>query len=341
MKLLIPLLLLSFHLSAADTTFFKADHPYIQYTGRIDFTDPAAPRFWQPGVYIKLKFKGSHCTILMDDEAHNYLAVQVDNLPAKRFQISGKHNMINITDHLDNGDHVLTICKNTEAGIGYLQFIGVKCQALLPLPAKPVRKIEFIGNSVTCGSGADQSSFPCGQGQWFDQHNAWMSYGPITARALKAQWQLASVSGIGLIQSCCGMPFTMPQVYDKINMRADSIQWDFSKYQPDVVAVCLGENDGIQDSVIFCNAYKQFINTIKQHYPKVTIICLSSAMADEQFKPVLERYITAIIKNNKNVYHYFFTKQYGHGCGGHPDLQDHKEIATGLTNYIKKIKKWG
>jgi hypothetical protein len=63
-------------------------------------------------------------------------------------------------------------------------------------------------------------------------------------------------------------------------------------------------------------------------------------MADQQLKPVLERYITAIIKNNKNVYHYFFAKQYGHGCGGHPDLQEHKQMAAELTNYIKKLKKW-
>jgi lysophospholipase L1-like esterase len=340
MKLLLPLLLLSFHLSAADTTFFKADNPLIQYTGRIDFTDPAAPRFWQPGVYIQLKFKGSHCTILMDDEAHNYLAIQVDNLPAKRFQTTGKHNLIKLTDKLDNGAHTLTICKNTEAGIGYLQFMGVQCEALLPLKTKPVRKIEFIGNSITCGTGSDESLYPCGQGQWYDQHNAWMSYGPVTARALHAQWQLASVSGIGLIHSCCNMPFAMPQVYDKINMRGDSLKWDF-KYQPDVVAVCLGENDGIQDSVVFCTAYKQFINTIKQHYPKATIICLSSPMADKELNPVLRRNILAVVKNNKNVYHYFFSKQYGHGCGGHPDLKEHTLMAAELTNYIRKIKKWG
>ena len=30
--------------------FFAADHPMIQYTGRIDFTNPKLPRFWQPGV---------------------------------------------------------------------------------------------------------------------------------------------------------------------------------------------------------------------------------------------------------------------------------------------------
>ena len=36
--------------------FFGADHPEIQYTGRIDFTNPKMPRFWTAGVYIKAKF---------------------------------------------------------------------------------------------------------------------------------------------------------------------------------------------------------------------------------------------------------------------------------------------
>ena len=29
-------------------SFFAADHPNIQYTGRIDFSNPKLPRFWQP-----------------------------------------------------------------------------------------------------------------------------------------------------------------------------------------------------------------------------------------------------------------------------------------------------
>jgi lysophospholipase L1-like esterase len=47
----------------------------------------------------------------------------------------------------------------------------------------------------------------------------------------------------------------MPQVFDKVNMRIDSIPWDFKQYTPDVVTITLGQNDGIQDSVAFCSDY--------------------------------------------------------------------------------------
>ena len=135
-----------------------------------------------------------------------------------RLQTKGRINEI-IVEGLSEDNHTITICKNTEAGIGYLEFAGINCKKLLELPVKPVRKIEFIGNSITCGTGMDLSEIPCGKGQWYDQHNAYMSYGPLTSRALYAQWVLSSVSGIGLIHSCCNMNITMPQVFDKINMR--------------------------------------------------------------------------------------------------------------------------
>src|SRR3569833_1124563 len=100
-----------------------------------------------------------------------------------------------------------------------------------------------------------------------------MSYGPLTARALNAQWQLSAYSGIGLVHSCCDMKYVMPQVFDKVNMAADSIAWDFSKYIPDVVTITLGQNDGKQDSTLFCGEYVKFIKTVHSKYPKAHIIC--------------------------------------------------------------------
>src|SRR5688572_4036473 len=71
--------------------FFPATHAALQYTGRIDFGNKSAPRFWQPGVYITTKFKGSECEILLKDEilwgkSHNYISVVVDNGAPMRIQ---------------------------------------------------------------------------------------------------------------------------------------------------------------------------------------------------------------------------------------------------------------
>ena len=331
--------------------FFPASDKNIQYTGRIQFSAsklPAAPpRFWQPGVYFTARFKGTRCEVILNDQVlwgknHNYLEVVVDG-KARRLQTKAAHDTV-VVDGLSAGVHSLLVCKNTEANIGYLELVGIRCKQLVkPLP-RPLRKIEFIGNSITCGAGADQSEIPCGKGVWQDQHNAYLSYGPTVARALNAQWSLSSVSGIGLIHSCCNLEIEMPQVFDKIDMRDDSLVWNFSKYQPDVVTACLGQNDGVQDSTAFCHAYVEFVQRLRNYYPSAQIILLTSPMADATLTAALKKYLTAVKtelnKRDGNVDTYFFSKQYHNGCDSHPDLNEHEQIAEELRIFIRKKMKW-
>jgi lysophospholipase L1-like esterase len=329
---------------------FKADNTHIQYVGRIDFSNPQMPRIWAPGVYITARFKGSKCEILINDEDggnnHNYLEIIIDGKNPYRVELTDKTNTIKVPDTLSNTEHTVIICKDTESNIGYIDFAGLRCEKLLPLPPKSKRKIEYFGDSITSGTGMDLSVIPCGKGQWYDQHNAYMSYGALTSRNLDAQWQLTALAGVGLVHSCCNMNVLMPQIYDKVFLRGDTIAWDFNRYQPDVVTICLGQNDGPkQDSTIFCRAYINFIKAIRQHYPKADIICLSSPMGDNTLTPVLKRYLTGITEHmnaagDKKVFKYFFSKQFHNGCGGHPDLDEHKLIAGELTTYIKQLKGW-
>lgn len=336
-------------LSQNELRLFTADNPLYQYVGRIDFSNKKLPRYWSPGVYITAKFKGSECELLVNDQElwgknHNYIEIRIDDQKPFKIQTMQKENVIRIATGLSAGEHVVVICKNTESNIGYLEFAGLRCEKLLPLPPKPVRKIECFGNSITCGTGADQTDIPCGKGVWQDQHNAYLSYGPLVARSLHAQWILSAVSGIGLMHSCCNLDILMPQVFDKIEMPGDSIPWNFNNYQPDVVTVCLGQNDGVQDSTIFCNTYISFIKTLRGHYPRAQIILLTSPMGDATLTAVLKRYLTGIKnevrKKDKKVDTYFYSKQYAHGCDYHPDLQEHQQIAVELGTFIKKKMKW-
>jgi carbohydrate esterase-like protein/GDSL-like lipase/acylhydrolase family protein len=351
---LVVIQLVSVLLAGQQIHFFKPSHPYFQYTGRIDFSDPDKPKFWSSGVYIVAKFKGKDCKIILNDEVlygsyHNYIEVIVDHEKPIRLKTKGITDTIDVElvlgKKLSDKSHSLLICKNTEDGIGYLEFIGLRCQKLLPSPAKPARKIECIGNSITCGMSSDVSEIPCGKGEWFDQHNAYMSYGMITARALKAQVHLTSVSGIGLIRSCCNLTITMPSVFDNMDLRNGSKKWDIRNYQPDVVTVCLGQNDGVQDSTKFCSAYCEFIERLRKDYPHAKIICLTSPMADEMLTDVLRKYLTSIVtfENNtgdKNVYTYFFSKRYHNGCGDHPDISEHQLISNELIPFVKKVTGW-
>jgi hypothetical protein len=332
--------------SPVETTksFYSAADSQIQYVGRIQKTNPALPRFWMPGVYLKAKFEGKILSFFLNDEVlygnvHNYVEIIVDN---KLFRLQTKYATNKfIVSGLKKGTHTITICKDTESGNGYLEFAGIVCKKLLPLPPKPELKMEFIGNSITCGFGADASQIICEKGQWYDQHNAYMSYGPLTARALKAQWQISAVSGIGMIHSCCDMKILMPKVFDKINMSGDSLSWNFDEYIPELVTICLGQNDGIQDSITFCNAYIDFVKTVRSKYADAKIILLTSPMADAKLRAALKNYLSSIIvyfnnKGDKNMNEYVFEKSYNSGCFGHPDLKEQQEISDLLLQFIKE-----
>jgi len=328
--------------------FHKGNDPLIRVTGRTQVIG-SRMRMWQPGTYLEAAFRGISCEIYLDDEvlwgtSHNYIEVIVDHAPPVRLQTRYSHNTVAI-DGLGNTRHVITLCKNTEAGIGYLDLAGMTCRQLVALPQPPGRRIECIGNSITCGAGMDLAAIPCGKGQWYDQHNAYMSYGARTARSLHAQWMLSSVSGIGLVHSCCKMSITMPAVFDKTDMRDDSIPWDFNRFVPDVVTICLGQNDGVQDSTVFCSAYVNFVRQIRSRYPEAHIICLNSPMADPPLDAVLRKYIGSVVaylngSGDRGVYAYYFSKQFHSGCGGHPDLEEHAQIARELTQFVAKNEHW-
>jgi hypothetical protein len=335
--------------SSKEMNFFAADHPAIQYTGRIDFSDPLLPRFWQPGVYFAIQFTGPSCEVIVKDEVlwgknHNYLEVVVDGV-AKRIQTRSAQDTILVASGLAEGAHSLLVVKNTEANIGYLELVGIRCNSLLePLP-KPERKMEFIGNSITCGTGSDMAGVPCGKGEWHDQHNAYMSYASLTARALQAQYHLSAVSGIGLMRSCCNMDIIMPAVFDKVSMRNNEIVWDFNRYQPAVVSICLGQNDGVQDSALFCDNYIAFIRQLRSHYPDAVFVCLTSPMGDSALTAFMKKTLSTVVERVKStgdqkIAAYFFSRSYTSGCDYHPDLNEQQLIAEELTGFIKQLMKW-
>ncbi|RZK43986.1 MAG: acetyl xylan esterase [Pedobacter sp.] len=356
MKNALLLLFLFFYITpslyASNKQFYPANDSKIQYVGRVDFSNPLKPRMWASGSYVIAKFTGSSLTLNINDEViygsvHNYIEVKIDDKPSYRLQLKTKENKIEIAKDLKEGEHTVVICKNTEFENGYIEIVGFTCEQLLTPPALKSRKIEFIGDSITCGFGSDESQIKCGdkKTQWYDQHNAYSAYGPITARSLDAQYHLSSVSGIGLMRSCCDKKTIMPQVFDKINMAKNEIQWDFNRYQPDVVTVCLGQNDGVQDSTLFCDAYVKFAKTLRSYYPKAKLVFLTSPMADETLKTALVNYLAAVkAELNKqgedNIGTYIFSKQSKNGCGSHPSLAEQQQIATELTAYLKKTMNW-
>jgi hypothetical protein len=65
-------------------------------------------------------------------------------------------------------------------------------------------------------------------------------------------------------------------------------------------------------------------------------------MGDAGLTAVLIRYIDAVVAaaGDARVSDFFFTKQWTHGCAGHPDLREDQKIAGELINYLRGLMSW-
>ena len=332
------------------TTIISASDGRIRYTGRVDVSHPAAPRLYGAGASVSARFQGTECEALIGDENRwnknrNYLAIVVDDGKPVRVQTGGKLSVIPVAKNLSPGAHTVTIYKDTEAAIGYIEVVGFRCAGLAALPPAPRRKLQFFGDSITSGAESDTSVVPCKQGEWYDRHNAYASYGMATGRLLNAQTHLQSRSGIGLMHSCCDMKQVMPDVWNTLDTETPTLKWDAKRYQPDAVMVCLGQNDGEQEPKAFDAAYVAFLQTLRTAYPKSQIVCLSSPMASASLRTYQEASLGRVVAARKNagdnkVSSHVFSRSYNGGCGGHPDVAEHQKIAEELSGYLKTTMKW-
>src|SRR5947207_14511557 len=67
-QLIVLVLYAQLHTKDMRIKLYRANHPYFQYIGRIDFSDPAKPKFWSSGVYIRTSFRRNYCQVILNDE---------------------------------------------------------------------------------------------------------------------------------------------------------------------------------------------------------------------------------------------------------------------------------
>jgi lysophospholipase L1-like esterase len=344
--------------AATPLPLITADNSNIKYVGRIDFKTLTAPRWANPGIYCKAIFTGTFCDIDIKDEwGQNYIAVIIDDKAPVRFLMTSAKKTYRVASGLSSGQHTILICKDTEAGVSGITFYGFRCEKLSAITDFPTRKMECYGNSITCGAkmlfGAPCDLVNKGT-NWQGANSAYLSYGAVTARALNAQWVITAVSGIGLIQSCCNMTNKMPDTYDRFDLNNAAVKWDFTKYIPDIVTICLGQNDGstIVASQAFKDKYVEFINTLRGKYPDASIFCVTSPMADSSgsstclFK-VMQKSLTNIVDSvNKagdaKVYWVKLPHDQNNGCTsqGHPSEAEHLKTAGVLEIAIRSKMGW-
>lgn len=349
---------------------YLPNDPKIRYSGRIDFSRPQAPTYSAVGAYITARFRGDSILAAISDEflygRRNYYEVVIDGEVVQKLAPEPGTDRYMLAEDLEPGEHTLVLAKRTEASIGRATFRGFEVTGELLEPPPPMeRRIEFIGDSITAGAGNEvaASSPLCAEDHWGEPNDNYLSYGPVAARALGAEYHVTAVSGIGLTVNYSQMydARTMAEVYELLYLEdEDSPEYDRSKFTPDVVVVALGTNDfSPGDSerpplevAPYIDAYVEFVERLRGYYPEAHIFCLSSPMLgdgwpDETYTSAssLKETIAAVEAHfqdagDERVHAFEVTKLSGQGCGTHPNVAQHALLGEELAEEIAATVGW-
>lgn len=348
-------------------SFISPTDSHIQYTGRISFTNPERPAFNFPGIQIIAAFEGTSLRMMAKPNS-GYFMAQIDKAEPFKVAFRGERDsVVTLATALADGVHTVKLMYVIEGYEFYPEFWGFildKGRKLADAPALPSRKIEFIGNSITCGYGNEGLK----KEEHFDYatENHYYSYASITARNLDAQHWVVARSGIGAYRNYgdvkTGSPRScMPVQYEytgyatdlKLRQEASFLRekWDFSLYQPDVVCINLGTNDlstNNYDLKLLKQGYKKLLKLVREHNPKAKIVFLSGSMLYnqelQQAKQLLDEVTAEAKKAGDNEVYRFDMSPISHekfyGNDWHPNVYQDEKMAGELTAYLRSLMNW-
>lgn len=227
-----------------------------------------------------------------------------DEEQVKRIELCNKEELFTVFESTSEQEVSIKLMKYSEAAFSKLGFKAISLEGeLLPPPMRKPRRIEFIGDSITCGYGVEGGF----NSDLFTtkEENPMRAYACQTARLLDAEFQLVSWSGIGIITNyvdeTVNEPFPdrwlMPDLYEYADGELErSLQkstyeiWDNKSYSPDLVVIYLGTNDASytrgrkERQEYFASEYQKFLDQVRMKNKESYILCVLGSMNQELCK---------------------------------------------------------
>lgn len=353
---------------------YPADICHVKYLGRTLFQDDL---LWLAlsGSGIEFTFCGKYLELLLqgDDGASASgpgteidkarIAVLIDGIRVVDELLTVPEKSCKLIESTASGTYHIRILKLSEAPmaiVGIKALITDEGGILMPAPPQE-RRLEFIGDSITCGYGVDDSNLE----HTFSTatEDVTKAYAYLTARALHADYSMVSYSGHGIISGYTETddkkiselvpPYYAMTGFSRGTYKQQAIiekNWDFTAFIPDLIVINLGTNDDsyCQDNISrqeeFASAYQAFLKQVRFHNPNAVLLCTYGIM-NERLYPYIEKAVAAYQSDTKddNIHTMQFELQTdadGYVVDYHPSLKTHNKSAWALTQKIKEIMDW-
>lgn len=310
---------------------------------------------------LRIAYAGKSLTMRVSDTGRNYFNVWIDcptsDTPNYIIATQGSDTVITIVpadspvNKTRRGIHEVTIQKRNEGEQGITTIHEFTADRFLPATPLSERQLEFIGDSYTCGYGAENSikSDPFKP----ETENASKTYAAIVARYFGADYISIAHSGMGIARNYNSkypdwlMPDRYLQTFDMDSTQAT--RWNTARldFHPAMTIIYLGANDfstAMQPQYIpFRDNYYRLLREIKANYGEEhPILCMTTKKHEYLFN-----YVRDIVNNcgMKNVYYLGFCPALHNddnelGASYHPNYAAHRKIAYSVIPYISTITGW-
>jgi lysophospholipase L1-like esterase len=319
----------------------------VHIGGRVTPFDPIVGYQHQwPGVYFEAQFKGARVTLNFND-AINISAIYIDG---KHVQTESKPGVgfveLDVKPSAEHTIRVETLTEAQQSASGFVGFSVPDRKMVLPAPAPRARQIEFIGDSYTVGYGNMSGKKQCTPDELHDTTDTSQAYGPLTAKAFNADYQINAFSGRGIVRNYDGfagdpLPVLYPYVlFDK------ATEYQDDSWKPQVIVIGLGGNDFStpvkpgekwkDDAALKADyeaSFVAFVKTLRARNPQAFFLLTKyegPTVAEEVEK------VAALLKADGET----LLDTIGldgftlNGCDWHLDSNDHKRISEQLTVYF-------
>ena len=311
--------------------------------------------------YLRLRLRGDWSTD-RPEEADRVLAryaVYLNGEKIRDRRMDRRETVETVLENWDGSEAEIRLVKLSECTQSIMALEAIETDGeLSPLPDRKL-KIEFIGDSITCGYGVEAGS---GEETFTTAtENAEKSYAGLTAAALGADAHLTAYSGHGLISGWTGDPAVRNEteivsLYYEYTGRSEErlaggkqlqeMPWDFGKFQPDYIVINLGTNDlswcreDQERKAGFRKVYTAFLKTVRARNPRGRILCALGAMGgglNEEMTGAVEDYrresgdreIRTLVLEEQNP------ALDGIGADYHPSEKTQRKLAERVTEALR------
>lgn len=354
---------------------FYAEEDNVKITGRTIFREHIRYLGYS-ATSISFRFTGRRASAnLISDpdswakEHHAWIAVYLndDTEPVKRLELTKSHQTVLLYEGNKTDTVTITIMKYSEPeyAICGVEAITIDSEELLPPPAPKKRKIQIIGDSITCGYGIEGS--PDDLFHNTATENPAKAYSVLTARNLNADLEIVAWNGKGVISSYIGeeentpdRSWLVPMLYQYTDAgccfqyfhepKENWEKWNFHNFVPDLIILYLGTNDASYTREIparnqeFCSAYQELLLEVHTKHPNAKILCILGTM-DQRLCPVVEQAVKQFTDTHPEAEVSYLElppqlEEDGLGTFWHPTPATHQKIADLVTERVKKMMGW-